>query len=164
MLRVIWMVILVCLALTGLAALVFAALPHLTTHDFGLGKAPLAWFAAGLFAGGTLAISAAASEAQLEWGWSPPRVLIGIILFSAALAACLQEVPVLKAGIAAALAILVVLAGNAAMDASHRGDPLSLQSSWGGLGGGLGGWQLSRSAGLLLVMIVAACAAVASLR
>ena len=41
-------------------------------------------------------------------------------------------------------------------------DPMELQSGWGGLGGGLGGWRLSRPTVLILLALAFAGAAVVS--
>jgi hypothetical protein len=123
-----------------------------------------AWLAGGMCLGAALTLSLGASESVLDWEWSPPRALVAIILFGASLDAVLHPAGVLGAAIAASLAILAVTAGFAAYEALRRGDAIGIQSSWGGLGGGLGGWQLSRAAGLALLTLAALAGAVMSLR
>lgn len=45
-----------------------------------------------------------------------------------------------------------------------RNEALELTSHWGGLGGGLGGWRLSGAAGYLLLLVLCAALAAATLR
>jgi hypothetical protein len=167
MLRVVWVSFLVCMAIVGVLGLALQTMSHATMLPNWLHTADqpaAAWLAAGMFLGGALSLSVGADNGVLNWEWTPPKVLIGLILFSATLGAAAHQVSVLRAGIASALAILAVITGYAAYDALQRGDPLGIQSSWGGLGGGLGGWQLSRSAGLVLITLAAIAGAVMSLR
>jgi hypothetical protein len=56
------------------------------------------------------------------------------------------------------LAALVAICNAAAR--LNEGDTLEFVTHWGGLGGGLGGWRLSPAAGLVVLAIVSASAAI----
>ena len=46
----------------------------------------------------------------------------------------------------------------------REGDGIGLESNWGGFGGGLGGWRMTRAASLALLVVVLAGAAMAALQ
>jgi len=83
-------------------------------------------------------------------------ILAGLLLASA-----LGHISLPRALVLAAFLIAAIVAAIHAMDASAR-EPVELRSNWGGLGGGLGGWRLSRPAVLLLLALALAGAAVAA--
>jgi hypothetical protein len=72
-------------------------------------------------------------------------LLTGIVLGEVGVAAA--SVALLAGGAAAVIA-------TRASDLLMRGDRVELESHWGGLGGGLGGWRLSPAAGLVLLALV----------
>ncbi len=85
--------------------------------------------------------------------------MFGVCLLLGLLGVALGETSVPRAVLLAVFSVTTVVTLLMTIDAL-RFEPLELQSSWGGLGGGLGGWRLSRSAVLLLVSVAFAGAAV----
>lgn len=97
-------------------------------------------------------------------GASPEALGVCGIVGSALLAVLLGRVSPLQAGLGAALGIVAWRAGLGAHRALDGGETVGVSSQWGGLGGGLGGWQVSRPAALLMLMLVAGLAAAAIVR
>lgn len=85
---------------------------------------------------------------------SPVRETGIAILLSlfAAIAVALGHLSLPRALVLVGLLTTAVAIAIRAVAALER-DPVELRSSWGGLGGGLGGWRLSRSAVLLLLTL-----------
>ncbi len=94
---------------------------------------------------------------------SPVREIgIAILLLLVALiAAALGQISLPRALVLATLLAAALSIVIRAIEAIER-DPVELRSGWGGLGGGLGGWRLSRSAVLLLLTLVLIGAAAAA--
>jgi hypothetical protein len=97
----------------------------------------------------------------------PPRRLIMLVLdwllpltvFMAYVsllyfAASIREITILGAGIMALLGGLTLWFAKRFIDSMRFDGPPRVDSHWGGLGGGLGGWRLSAS----LVYLIGACA------
>jgi hypothetical protein len=99
---------------------------------------------------------------------TPPRSLPALGLANlAALLFLLVRPPLTNPG---GLIIALIFAGAASVTLSlclqtiRDGDGIGMESSWGGFGGGLGGWRLTRAASLALVVLTLACAAIAVLQ
>jgi hypothetical protein len=92
-------------------------------------------------------------------GATPEALGVTGIAAGAVLAAMLGRVPPLQAGIGAALGIIAFRAGLSAHRALDDGETIGLRTQWGGLGGGLGGWHMSRPAALVIILLVAGLAA-----
>jgi hypothetical protein len=76
-------------------------------------------------------------------------------------------IAILSGGVALVLLVAALRIIDTAIRLFARGERIEVQSQWGGLGGGLGGWQLSRLASLVLLaalLIVASLGALGLLR
>jgi hypothetical protein len=84
--------------------------------------------------------------------------LVGLLLVAAAF---FHELALSRIAVLIVLGPAALLAATRTIELLGRGDAVELQSRWGGLGGGLGGWRLSPAASLLLLTLFLAGAAVA---
>ncbi len=94
----------------------------------------------------------------------PPlrEMAIGAVLVAGLLlATALGHISLPRALVLATFLIAAIVAAIHAIEATAQ-EPVELRSTWGGLGGGLGGWRLSRPAVLLLLALAMAGAAVAA--
>ncbi len=107
---------------------------------------------------------------RLSLSLPPPHFLASPLreIFIATLLLVLALIAVLLQQIALPRAILLVVFATASITTFVRAmellanEPLEIQGHWGGLGGGLGGWRLSRSVVMLLLALVAAGATIAA--
>lgn len=65
-----------------------------------------------------------------------------------------------RAGIVFLCGTLALLAALAAFEALGSGRPIEFETSWGGVGGGMGGWRLSTTAALAALAVIFASATV----
>ncbi len=86
--------------------------------------------------------------------------LFGFALAGAALAG---KINALLAAIAILFGGAAIIVVRAAAERFTAGDRIELQSHWGGLGGGLGGWRLSPGASLALLAFILLAVAVGAL-
>lgn len=89
-----------------------------------------------------------------------PLVIILTLLGTAALLfmpdvdpAARADVKMLSLGMAAFFAAIAVLFLARLIGSLESGDSLSVESHWGGLGGGVGGWRISRAAVYLICTV-----------
>ena len=123
---------------------------------------PIALVAGGFFAGVGVTVFVYARSSR-----HPLLTWIYISLFCAAIMAIAA---VQSDHLSFGQALLVVILGSMALAAAgaalvrfHNGENIELESNWGGLGGGLGGWRVSAVTCLsVLAVIFAASAVVAS--
>jgi hypothetical protein len=91
----------------------------------------------------------------------PASLLLGLLTGILATAAVMQDAPLSARGLLTAVFGLVALiAFGASAWRLARGEPIALETNWGGLGGGLGGWHLSPAAGLSVLALLASAAAI----
>lgn len=139
--------------------------------DWGKWVTALPLAAWGLTALATILLAWAAGAVTVE-SRDPPLAVVGLSL----LILIFALVGVIVAGLVnhqiqplnAAMAIIfggvTLLVGAHALEALRTEDGAGLESHWGGLGGGLGGWRLSRAAVLsLLIPLLVATTLVASI-
>jgi len=90
------------------------------------------------------------------WSTSSRASVASIVLASGVLAgAALREISLTKATliiVIGSLALFTFVRLSEMMD--EGSETIELQSNWGGLGGGLGGWHISPATGLLLLALV----------
>ena len=87
-----------------------------------------------------------------------------VIAIGAVLAISFQKLSMPQAALLAPLALTAAGAGASAvliLIDDQTDESIELNSHWGGLGGGLGGWSLSRPAALSLIMLLAVLAMLA---
>jgi len=87
-----------------------------------------------------------------------------VIAVGAMLAISFQKLSMPQAALLAPLALIAAGAGASAvlmLIDDQTDESIELNSHWGGLGGGLGGWSLSRPAALSLIMLLAVLAMLA---
>jgi hypothetical protein len=77
--------------------------------------------------------------------------LFGVVLFGAVVTGHLDAIRFAIAVLAGGAALVAV---SRAAEVLAKGGRIELQSNWGGLGGGLGGWSLSPAAGLVLLVLI----------
>lgn len=65
-----------------------------------------------------------------------------------------RDLPVSTAVLALVCGAVTMLVAFYALEAIRRGEGLSVESHWGGLGGGLGGWRASTAAVLVFLLLV----------
>jgi hypothetical protein len=88
-------------------------------------------------------------------------VLAGIVALL--IVAVVQDrIEALPAALVLICGTLALLAGFYAFDGLARGDAVAIDSHWGGLGGGLGGWRLSPISTLLLLALALLGATIAT--
>src|ERR1700740_3067463 len=78
------------------------------------------------------------------------HVALSFIVIAAVLAGAInwtQGIVVVLAG------VMAIIAATRAVELFGQGDRIELQSHWGGLGGGLGGWRLSPGASLVVLAL-----------
>jgi hypothetical protein len=124
----------------------------------------LGWHAAGLLLAGFLAGLAPVLISRLQGAYS-----FALLGYALGMAATMGLGIALASQATYARAALLLLLGGAAVACllvalrriSKSGEPLEIESHWGGLGQGLGGWRVSSAAALLLcALCLAALAAV----
>lgn len=127
--------------------------------------APLAAVALGAFAGGFVLCGALARPETAPRLLSPVLAAVVVIasatlaavVIHGAIAGVLQPAP---AALVLIFGSLTLLAGACALDSARRGEGISIESHWGGLGGGLSGARLSTSAVLLFLFLVLSSATI----
>jgi hypothetical protein len=86
--------------------------------------------------------------------------LVAVIVLPAVLAG---EITFARASVAVLAGGLALIALTRVVQLFAQGDRIELQSHWGGLGGGLGGWRLSPVAGLVLLTVALCGVAIAAI-
>jgi hypothetical protein len=116
----------------------FAVGVAITAFAYGRAQrnAPTSWTCIVLFCAAIVAVAAVRTD-QLSFGQALPIVILG--------------------GVA-------VIAASAAIARFEKGDRVEMESHWGGLGGGLGGWRISAVTILSLLALAFAGAAVVAAR
>jgi hypothetical protein len=89
------------------------------------------------------------------------RSVVAVCLAAALLAAALGQIGLPRGLLVGLFAAATIIAGLEFRETLYSGLP-EVRSNWGGLGGGLGGWEMSRAAVLLLIVMIFAGAAVAA--
>ncbi len=152
----------------GLAVLILLLM--LAAAGVGTAQAePLALV--GAFRLPTWAVIAVAASAggvwAMAWMSAAPSVdhrrhlVVSAVLTIAAAAAALllfaavarESFPAAKAAIAFVLGVLALVAGMRCIDLLGRGESIGIESHWGGLGGGSGGWRLLPATALAILAL-----------
>lgn len=100
-------------------------------------------------------------DEDLLRGFSP--IVIGAFLFALP-GAVGHEISFLSGTVLVLLALGEFITVSYLVHLLRIGESIELESKWGGLGGGLGGWRMSPAAGLLVLAIALAAAAAASIQ
>jgi hypothetical protein len=161
------------LVLVGIAIAFMRPGQRLTLNLIGEMVVP-AQFALSLFCGAVL-VACILVVVGWRWGngwWARIESLVKSLTLEAVLAASILALSITAVALgyvslprAVPIAAFVVTAIVTALKAAKALDSeyFEFETSWGGLGGGLGGWRLSRVTVLVLIAIVFAGAAVATI-
>ena len=117
-------------------------------------------FLAGLFTGYIVG-SVVSFSALGASSWKVvPQVALSLIVIAAVVTGSInwaQGIVVVLAG------VMAIIAATRAVERFGQGDRIELQSHWGGLGGGLGGWRLSPGASLVVLALMLSSIGIAGL-
>jgi hypothetical protein len=95
---------------------------------------------------------------------SAPTSWVYIVLFCAAVMAVAairgDQLSFGRAILIVILGSMALVAAAAALERFRKGEDVELESNWGGLGGGLGGWRVSSVTCLSLLAVIFAASAV----
>lgn len=124
------------------------------------GHAPEIAYVAGGFGAGVVIMSflSVADERKAPSSW-----IIGV-LFSAGVmviaALRSDRLPLLQGAMVAVLGSIALVAAAHALTLFRSGETVGLESSWSGLGGGLGGWRMSPATALCVLALLSGGAAI----
>jgi hypothetical protein len=172
MLRNIGVALLVALAIIGMAALSGIAVfwlapgvwsgPWILTNTI-LNEHPRLLL---LVAATSLGIAALIGALSESWEFPPKPAQLATMLVTACagVSVVFHEISVLQAGLVVSLSAIGILAAWRALELLSDGDTIELRSHWGGIGGGLGGWQISPLGVLIILVIITVFSAVEVVR
>lgn len=85
----------------------------------------------------------------------PVRALVWVIALGLLVAAVLERISVPGSVAVLVFAAVTLALANRLLAVLGDGDTVGFESAWGGLGGGLGGWQVSRALAYLMALSLA---------